>query len=158
MVAGATSAGKRNRVRTMVLPRVAPRGHGGLRALLAPRADTIVHAMPSSGPTRLLALLFALVQLALPPLATIVDARQERASGAVAVPHAEGERSDSCAAAHRADCALCQLLTTPAAPARLAAEPPVTSPHAVGPQGAGPSSRAADLSASARPRAPPTTA
>lgn len=114
--------------------------------------------MPSSGPTRLLALLFALVQLALPPLATVADACQERASGAVAVAHVESERSDSCAAAHPADCAICHFLTTPATPARLDAGLPDRRAHDLAPDEAAASSRGGHLAAAGRPRAPPTTA
>jgi len=128
------------------------------RGVAGPPAGNYSPRMPSSGPTRFLALLFALVQLVLTPLATLVDARQERASGAVAVAHVESERSDSCAAAHPADCAICHFLTAPATPARLAAELPDGRAHAAAPDQAASASRGGYLAAAGRPRAPPTTA
>ena len=114
--------------------------------------------MRRSGLMRVVALLFALLQLALPPFATVADARQERASGAVAVPHAEGERSDSCAAAHPAHCAICQFLTAAASPARAATAPPAAGHGAAAPEDSWVSAHGAQLTAGARPRAPPTVA
>ena len=111
--------------------------------------------MRRSGLMRVVALLFALVQLALPPLATIVDARQERGSGAIAVPHAESERSASCGLAH-AHCAICHFLTTPAAPPRVAAVVPVVRAASAAAADSWRSARPRALAAGARPRAPPT--
>ncbi len=114
--------------------------------------------MRRSGLMRVVALLFALVQLALPPFATVADAWQERASGAVAVPHAEGERSDSCVPPHGADCVLCQFLTAFAAPPRVATDAPAAAPPGIAPADTRVALLGALADPAARPRAPPTTA
>jgi hypothetical protein len=55
-----------------------------------------------------------LLQLLLPTVVSIADARLERdATSARAYTHVEATTANDCARAHKADCALCQHLTTP---------------------------------------------
>ena len=66
-----------------------------------------------------------LLQLLLPTVVSIADARLERdAMSARAHSHVEATTGKDCARAHKADCALCQHLTTPIAKAAKA-EPPM---------------------------------
>lgn len=68
----------------------------------------------SSGLTRFLWRITALLQLCLPSVVATADARLERESvSARAFAHVEAGTGQDCARAHRADCALCQHLTTP---------------------------------------------
>ena len=62
---------------------------------------------------RVLWLLGALLQLALPGTAAWADARLDVA-GAHAVAHIESHSTTSCARIHPLDCALCHFLTAPA--------------------------------------------
>ena len=66
-----------------------------------------------------------MLQLVLPSVVSVADARVEReALSARAYSHVESNTGKDCARVHKADCALCQHLTTPAArPAKAA--PPV---------------------------------
>ena len=65
-----------------------------------------------------------LLQLLLPTVVAIADARLERdAMSARAHSHVEATTGKDCARAHKADCALCQHLTTPIAKAAKP-EPP----------------------------------
>jgi hypothetical protein len=70
--------------------------------------------------TRALWLVGALWQLVLPGAAAWADARLDAAGGA-ARPHIESHTTKSCARVHAPDCALCNLLTTPAVTATPAA-------------------------------------
>jgi len=82
---------------------------------------------------RLLWQLTAAMQLALPSFVALADADLERAAqSARATSHVEDHTRKDCAPVHRADCALCQHLTTPFAkrapfvldvPRHLAARP-----------------------------------
>lgn len=57
-----------------------------------------------------------LLQLLLPTVVSIADARLERdALSARAYSHVEATTGEDCARVHKADCALCQHLTTPIA-------------------------------------------
>ena len=59
-----------------------------------------------------------LLQLLLPTVVSIADARLERdALSARAHSHVEATTGEDCARAHKADCALCQHLTSPIAKA-----------------------------------------
>jgi len=65
-----------------------------------------------------------LLQLLLPTVVSIADARLERdAMSARAYSHVEGKTGKDCAPAHKADCALCQHLTTPLTKAANPAPP-----------------------------------
>ena len=65
------------------------------------------------------------LQLLLPTVVSIADARLERdALSARAYSHVEATTGKDCARAHKADCALCQHLTTPIAKAAKP-EPPM---------------------------------
>jgi hypothetical protein len=67
---------------------------------------------------RVLWLLGALLQLALPGAAAWADARLD-AVETHAVAHVESHTTKSCARIHPLDCALCHLLTAPAAAGRV---------------------------------------
>jgi hypothetical protein len=69
---------------------------------------------------RVLWLLGALLQLALPGAAAWADARLD-AVGAHAAAHIESHTTQSCARVHAPDCALCHFLTAPAVRARATA-------------------------------------
>ena len=62
-------------------------------------------------------LLAALLQLALPGVAAVADARLD-AAGSHATAHVESHTSNSCARIHPPDCAVCHFLTAPALTAR----------------------------------------
>ena len=63
--------------------------------------------------TRVVWLLGAVLQLALPGAAAWADARLD-AAGAHATAHIESHTTKSCARIHPPDCALCHFLTIPA--------------------------------------------
>ena len=66
-----------------------------------------------------------LLQLLLPTGVSLADARLERdAMSARAYSHVEATTGKDCARAHKADCALCQHLTTPIAKSAKS-DPPV---------------------------------
>ena len=72
----------------------------------------------STGLVRALWQITILLQLLLPTFVSIADAKLERtAMSARANAHVEGQTGKDCARAHKADCALCQHLTTPLAKA-----------------------------------------
>ena len=96
------------------------------------------------------------LQLLLPTVVSIADARLERdALSARAVSHVESKTSQDCPRAHKADCALCQHLTTPFARsaksalpiAQTQAEPPIIT--------LGVARHSAGLERPSLPRAPP---
>ena len=65
-----------------------------------------------------------LLQLLLPTVVSIADARLERdALSTRAVSHVESKTSKDCPRAHKADCALCQHLTAPFAKSAKSALP-----------------------------------
>lgn len=66
------------------------------------------------------AILWAVLQFALPAAATLADTRLER-RGVGAEAHAESRSDASCRPVHSAECALCQLVLRASAPA---GEPP----------------------------------
>jgi hypothetical protein len=79
----------------------------------------------TSGLKRALSHATLLLQLLLPTVVSLADARLERdAMSARAYSHVEATTGKDCARAHKADCALCQHLTTPIAKSAKA-EPPI---------------------------------
>lgn len=79
----------------------------------------------SSSLARALSRVTLLLQFLLPTVVSIADARLERdAMSARAYSHIEATTGEDCARAHKADCALCQHLTTPLAKSGKP-EPPV---------------------------------
>jgi hypothetical protein len=80
------------------------------------------------------AIVWAVLQFALPAAATLADARLER-DGADAQAHVEAQSEASCRPVHPAECALCQLVwrtSVPAAgPACVAAVVRVVVPPAI---------------------------
>ena len=97
-----------------------------------------------------------LLQLLLPTVVSIADARLERdAISARAYSHVEATTGKDCARAHKADCALCQHLTTPIAKSAKA-EPPVSAGRSERPDPAlGVSRQSAHAQRPSLPRAPP---
>ena len=78
----------------------------------------------STGLVRVLWQITVLLQLMLPTFVSIADARLERdAMSARAYSHIEAKTGKDCARAHKADCALCQHLTTPLTKAAKLAPP-----------------------------------
>ena len=70
--------------------------------------------MRRTGLTRALSRVTLLLQLLLPTVVSVADARLERdALSARAVSHVESKTGKDCPRAHKADCALCQHLITP---------------------------------------------
>jgi len=110
----------------------------------------------SSGLTRALSHITLLLQLLLPTVVSIADARLERdAMSARAHSHVEATTGKDCARAHKADCALCQHLTTPIAKAAKS-EPPIYAGRSERPALAFAIARAsADAQRPSLPRAPP---
>jgi hypothetical protein len=69
-----------------------------------------------SGLMRAFSRVTLLLQLLLPTVVSLADARLERdAMSARAYSHVEATTGKDCARAHKADCALCQHITTPVA-------------------------------------------
>jgi len=110
----------------------------------------------STGLTRLVWRITALLQLVLPSFVSVADAQLERAAmSARAFSHVEANTGKDCAPVHSPDCALCQHLTSAfAKPGK--APPPIPSirPDTPGPEG-GVSPVAAYEPAPSLPRAPP---
>ena len=80
--------------------------------------------------TRLLWRITALLQLMVPTVISVADARLERdAASARAYSHVEENTSKDCVRVHTSDCALCQHLTTPLAKSQKPA-PPATAARA----------------------------
>ena len=78
----------------------------------------------STGLTRILWRVAALLQLVLPSVVSIADARLERdAMSARAYSHVEATTGTDCARVHPSECALCQHLTTPLSKADKPAPP-----------------------------------
>jgi hypothetical protein len=118
-------------------------------------APPYVAAMSRSTPWRLFAVLWAVLQFALPGVALVADAQLER-GGEASVAHVESSSSKGCRPAHSDACVLCQLLSRAAAPAASPALPSysaeVTSSPSMGRERPARGSR----SLVALPRAPPT--
>ena len=110
----------------------------------------------STSLTRALSHVTLLLQLLLPTVVSIADARLERdAMSARAYSHVEATTGKDCARAHKSDCALCQHLTTPSAKSAKA-EPPVYAGRSERPVVAfGVSRPSAHAQRPALPRGPP---
>lgn len=105
---------------------------------------------------RAMALLVALVQLLVPSLVGVADARLESATRRAApVAHVEAHGSPHCARVHPTDCALCQAVATTAAPARAACPLPAAVAAALPARVARLGSAAGGRLLLARSRAPP---
>ena len=107
---------------------------------------------------RVSALLWAVLQFALPGAALVADARLERASLEGAGSHVESGSSEKCPPVHRDECALCQVLSRFAPPAGAPELPAIAG--VVRPSAPSPVAREAACAASAPslPRAPPLVA
>ena len=106
--------------------------------------------------TRAVSRVTLLLQLLLPTVVSLADARLERdAMSARAHSHVEATTGKDCARAHKADCALCQHLTTPIAKSAKA-EPPIYAGRSERPAVAfGVSRPSAHDQRPSLPRAPP---
>ena len=142
-------------------------GHGAGR-LSADRADRAVgrqvrglaFGMRRAVHLRLLTLLFAVLHLVAPPLASVADALVERQSAAAArgVAHVEpAGGTESCPHVHAVDCGFCHALASlaePAAAPRTALPSAIETVATVGAEG---TVHARDRPTAARPRAPPAS-
>lgn len=63
------------------------------------------------------ALVWAVLQFALPAAATLADARLERESASAQGPHIESRSEASCRPVHPSECALCQVVSRVSTPA-----------------------------------------
>lgn len=106
-------------------------------------------------PRRAFALVWAILQLALPGVASLADAVASRTS-VHAVAHVEGSTERDCVRVHEADCVFCQFLSAPSTPA---ATTPVAAalltPRALVAAGSVDQPRAPPRDGTASPRAPP---
>jgi hypothetical protein len=68
------------------------------------------------GGFRVWAMVWAVLQLALPPVATFADARLESESEAYGAAHVESSSSATCRPVHAAECALCQFVSRDSVP------------------------------------------
>jgi hypothetical protein len=104
---------------------------------------------------RALWLLYALLQLTLPGVASWADARAEAASLAGAArPHVEDHGTAQCPRVHGPDCAICHFLSTFAQPTQAPAVP-APRPRRVAPPALLAGSQATAYAALHRSRAPP---
>ena len=110
----------------------------------------------TSGLKRVLWRVTALLQLLVPLVVSVADAKLERDSlSARAYSHVEASTGKDCVRVHSSDCALCQHLTTPLTKAEKPAPPPCTA-RAEMPAVATEVSRiVADVTRPTLPRAPP---
>src|SRR5687767_7445352 len=106
----------------------------------------------STGLTRLLWRVLALLQLLVPTVVSIADARMEReAASARSYSHIESTTGKDCVRVHSSDCALCQHLTTPLAKSQKQAPPAPSTGAELGPIAA---RVACDTSSAERPTLP----
>ena len=101
------------------------------------------------------AVLWAVLQFALPIGAMLADARLVRASVVAAGAHVESSSSDACAPTHPDECALCQFLSRVAPPAQGTALPSIVAALAPSAQAAVPGAATRSLARASLPRAPP---
>jgi hypothetical protein len=111
----------------------------------------------SNGVMRALSRVTLLLQFLLPTVVAIADARLEReAMTARAYSHVESNTAADCTRAHKADCALCQHLTTPGAKASRPAMPNGVGRRELPAVSFDFARVSAEVRVSSRPRAPPT--
>src|SRR5256885_14796506 len=92
------------------------------------RHGAILSAMgAASGWTRVIVLLWATLQLALPPVLTVMDANLAAAVAGTVRVHVESTSTPDCHRAHRADCAFCQFLSNYFGTVRTATPAPVAA-------------------------------
>ena len=98
--------------------------------------------------------LWAVLQFALPTLATYADAILERESATV-FAHLESRSDSSCRAVHSAACALCQVVHRAGTPARTATSPACPQQSHAPVDGWFAQAHFSTLSSQPGPRAPP---
>jgi hypothetical protein len=81
--------------------------------------------MRRNGVFRGWAILWAVLQFALPAAATFADARLERESVGASGAHIEETSSASCRPSHPGECVLCQFLSRAASPTRSPSLPDI---------------------------------
>lgn len=99
----------------------------------------------------------AIVQMAVPVVAAVADARLVADSGGVPVVHIEEHTQKSCRPVHPDDCVLCQLLTHFSAPRASGPAVPVSSPARCAARGAASYTLTSIFRAHDRARAPPVS-
>lgn len=106
---------------------------------------------------RAFALLWAVLQFALPSVAMLADARLERDSLRSPGAHVESGSTKACGAVHPDECALCQVLSRTAPPGESPTPPAIAA--VVRPSPTLPIARLATRAAATAelPRAPPAT-
>ena len=112
--------------------------------------------MPRNTTWRSFALLWAVLQFALPTAALLADMRLERESQQATGAHVESGSTETCHRVHPDECALCQVLSRAATTSEATALPAIAA--VVRPSATLPMARpSAPASASAElPRAPPS--
>jgi hypothetical protein len=107
---------------------------------------------------RTFALLWAVLQFALPSVALLADVRLERDSQQAPGEHVESGSTKACRPVHPDGCALCQVLSRTAAPVQATALPTIAA--VVSPSATRPIARLATRAAATAelPRAPPVIA
>lgn len=102
------------------------------------------------------AIVWAVLQFALPAAATFADAHLERDAASAERSHAESRSGGSCRPIHPAECALCQLVSRSSAPSAEAPAFPVSVRLAEAPRTPDASRQAlAGAARRERARAPP---
>jgi len=110
----------------------------------------------STGLVRAFSRVTLVLQLLLPTVVSIADARLERnALSARAFTHVESKTGKDCPRVHKADCALCQHLTTPFAKTAKPEPPRAILRHEPPPVVLATAGITADLACPSLPRAPP---
>jgi hypothetical protein len=110
----------------------------------------------SAGLMRAFSRVTLLLQLLLPTVVSIADARLERdALSARAVSHVESKTGKDCPRAHKADCALCQHLITPFTKSAKAVPPRAIARCELPAVTLGVGRTTAGLQSPSLPRAPP---
>lgn len=101
------------------------RRNGSLSGIVAARLHHFyLETMRRPRAFRIWALVWAVLQFALPAAASLADARLEQV-GSVARAHVESSSSATCHAVHSENCALCQVLGQTASPAESPRSPDV---------------------------------
>jgi hypothetical protein len=111
--------------------------------------------MRRSAVSRGWAILWAVLQFALPAGATLADARLAQASISTPGSHVESSTSSACVPSHPDECALCQVVSRVAAPSSAAALPTIVDALAPSPRAAVPCAAMRALARASLPRAPP---
>ena len=86
--------------------------HAPLRLHVSPLPASFTAVNAPAGWIRVVMLLWATLQLALPSALTLIDANLESATASAIGPHVESTSTPACQRAHGADCTFCQFLSS----------------------------------------------